>query len=230
MGPAHKVQVEFGQKSLDHISAKRKRDATIIFSPALYLLVGVAPQEIAQEAMFGHIRWPSYSLDLVHRRMIWRKAAVGAKDLFIDDRSDGKTVEHVAKRLPEPHVVPSPALVIEPVDSVDRCTLVIATQNKEVFWVAHFERQEQADGLYALLSSIYVVPHEQVVCRRRKAAILEEPQQIVVLAMDVPAYLDWGLQLQQSVLFHENLSGLHTQLSHLFFPQVNKSSRTLTPD
>jgi hypothetical protein len=38
---------------------------------------------------------------------------------------------------------------------------------------AHLEREQQADGLQALLAAVHIVPQEQVVGLRREAAVLK---------------------------------------------------------
>ena len=51
--------------------------------------------------------------------------------------------------------------------------------------------EEEADALDPLPSSIHVVPQEQVARLGRMPTVLEQPQQVVILAMDVSAYGDW---------------------------------------
>ena len=51
--------------------------------------------------------------------------------------------------------------------------------------VPHLESEQQADGFKALLATIDVVAQKQVVCLRREPAILEQPQQVGILPVDV---------------------------------------------
>ena len=76
-------------------------------------------------------------------------------------------------------------LIIESVYSVDASTLMVASQEEEILWVLDLVGQEEADGLHGLLPSVYVVPQEQVVGVWWEGAILKQPQQVRVLAMDV---------------------------------------------
>ena len=76
-------------------------------------------------------------------------------------------------------------LIVEAVDSVDGGTLVVAPEQEEVLRILDLVGQQQADGLQGLLPSVYVVAQEQVVALRRKAPVLEEPKQVVVLPVDV---------------------------------------------
>ena len=51
---------------------------------------------------------------------------MAAKNFLVDDGSNRQTVETVRERLPESNVVPSFALIIESIDTIDAGTLVIA--------------------------------------------------------------------------------------------------------
>lgn len=61
-----------------------------------------------------------------------------AEYLFVNDRCNRQAVETVCERLPQLNVVSSLALVVEPVDSVNRCSLVVSSKKKEVLWVLDF--------------------------------------------------------------------------------------------
>jgi hypothetical protein len=72
---------------------------------------------------------------------------------------------------------------------------VIAAEHEEVLWVFDLVREQQADGLERLLATIDVVAEKEVVGLGREPAVLEETEQIVVLAVDVTAYLGSRRQL-----------------------------------
>lgn len=76
-------------------------------------------------------------------------------------------------------------LIVEAVDAVDAGTLVVPTEQEEVLGVLDLIGQQQADGLQRLLAPVHVVPEKQVVALWREAAVLEQPQKVVVLAMNV---------------------------------------------
>ena len=71
--------------------------------------------------------------------------------------------------------------IVEAVDSVDAGALVVAPQEEEVLRVLDLVRQQQADRLQRLLPAVHVVPQEQVVRLGREPAVLEQPQEVVVL-------------------------------------------------
>lgn len=62
---------------------------------------------------------------------------------------------------------------------------MVAPEQEEVLGIFDLVRQQQADGLQRLLSSVYVVTQEQVVGFRGEAAILKEPKQVCVLSVDI---------------------------------------------
>lgn len=111
------------------------------------------------------------------------------EDLLINDGSNGETVEAVGESLPELDVVSALALIVETVDTVDRGTLVVSTQNEEVLGVLDLVRKEEADGLERLLATVDVVTEEEVVSLRGETAVFEETQEVIVLAVDITANL-----------------------------------------
>ncbi len=82
-------------------------------------------------------------------------------------------------------IIAALTLIIKAVDPVNAGTLVVPTQNKKILWVLDLVRQQQANGLERLLSAVYVVAKEKVVCLWGKAAILKESEQVVVLSVNV---------------------------------------------
>lgn len=63
--------------------------------------------------------------------------------------------------------------------------------------------EEEADALDPLPSSIHVVPQEQVARLGRMPTVLEQPQQVVILAMNIPAYLNGCRGFEQHGFLHE---------------------------
>lgn len=67
-------------------------------------------------------------------------------------------------------------LIVEPIDTVDGSTLMVAPEQEKVLWVFDLVGQQEADGLQGLFPSVHVVTQEKVVCLRREATILKQPQ------------------------------------------------------
>ena len=112
------------------------------------------------------------------------------EDLLVNDGGDGQAVEAVGEGLPQLDVVSSLALIVETVDAVDRGTLVVAAEDEEVLGVLDLVGEEQADGLERLLATVDVITKEEVVGLRRETTILEQTQEVVVLAVDITTDLD----------------------------------------
>ena len=86
-----------------------------------------------------------------------------ANDLIIDNGSARKAVEGIAKLFPHLNREASTAFIIKSVDAVDTSTLVVSSQQKEVFRILDFVRKKQRNNLQRLLSAIYIIPQEKVI-------------------------------------------------------------------
>lgn len=129
--------------------------------------------------------------DLLHGVEVGAQATVHGEDLLVNDGGNGQAVEAVGKCLPQLDVVASLALIVETVDAVDGGTLVVAAQDEEVLGVLDLVGQEKADGLEGLLATVDVVTEEEVVGLRWEATVLEETEEVVVLAVNVTADLEF---------------------------------------
>ena len=67
---------------------------------------------------------------------------------------------------------------------------MVAAENEEVLRVLHLVCQQQGDGLETLLTSVNIVTQKQIVRRGRKTTVLEKPQQVIVLPMNISADFD----------------------------------------
>lgn len=76
-------------------------------------------------------------------------------------------------------------LIIKAIDAIDGGTLVIPSQQEEVLGVFDLVRQQQTDGFQRLFAAVHVVAQEQVVALRWVSSILKEPEQIIVLPVDI---------------------------------------------
>lgn len=75
--------------------------------------------------------------------------------------------------------------IIETIYSIDGSTLMVSPQQKEVLWIFDLVSQQKAYGFQRLLAPVYIVTQEQVVAFWREPSILKQPQQVIVLPMDV---------------------------------------------
>jgi hypothetical protein len=169
---------------------------------------------------------------------------VHGEDLLIDDSSNGQAVEAVGECLPQLDVVSPLALVVESVDTVDGRALVVTAENEEILGVLDLVCEEQADGLEGLLATVDVVAKEEVVGLGGETAVLEQTEQIVVLAVDISADLHsrqrlvtrekrivrhcaactdlyGSLKLKQNGLGDEDLARLGAQVTDLCLQQLH---------
>lgn len=218
MGAADQVHIVLLQEARHDVRPERETNTSIILTPAGDVLVGVRPQQVTQQTAVRNLHprvstnivvWicvPKEKLhdergkvtyvsgahnptNLLHRVQVWAQATVHGEDLLVNDGGNRQAVEAISKCLPQLDIVPTLALVVETVNAVDRGALVITAQNEEVLGVLDLVRQQEADGLKRLLATVNVVTKEEVVCLWRETAVLEQPQKIIVLPMNVTADL-----------------------------------------
>lgn len=67
---------------------------------------------------------------------------------------------------------------------------MVATQQEEILGVFDLVGQQEADGFQRLLPSVHVVTQKQVVTLGGEATVLEEPQQVVILTVDVTCTME----------------------------------------
>lgn len=115
---------------------------------------------------------------------------------LIDNCCNRQAVEAIGERLPQLDVIPPLAFIVESIYAVDRCTLVVPTQDEEVLWILDLVREKQANGFKRLFASVDVVPKEEVICFRWESPIFKEAEKVVILAMDITTDLQ---QAKQSV-------------------------------
>ena len=79
---------------------------------------------------------------------------MATEDFLVDDGRDWKTVETIGECFPKFDVVASFAFVIETVDTVDRRTFVISSQEEEVLGIFDLASQEKEVNRKTLNSRI----------------------------------------------------------------------------
>ncbi len=99
-----------------------------------------------------------------------------AEDLLINDCGNRETVETISEGFPQFNVVASFALVVKSIDSVDRCALVVSSQQEEVFRVLDLISQEKADSLKRLFTSVDIISEEEIISIRGETSIFEKSE------------------------------------------------------
>ena len=268
MRTADEVHVVLLQEARNYIWTKGKADTSIVLAPSGNVLVWVGPKEIAEKTAVGNLSWLACVLyrdshvdcdmdlthiggshdapNLLHGVEIWAETAVHGEDLLVDDGGNGQAVEAVGEGLPQLDVVSSLALIVETVDAVDRGTLVVTAEDEEVLGVLDLVGEEQADGLERLLATVDVITKEEVVGLRRETTVLEQTQEVVVLAVDITTdldesetksrtakksgYLDGSLKLEEDGLGNENLAGSGAEVADLGLEKLDLLAGSATAD
>ena len=132
------------------------------------------------------------------------------KYLLIDNGRDGKAVEAVSKGSPDSNMIPLPALVIKTIDTISSSTFMVSSQKKEVFRIFDLLCKQETNGFQGLLPIIDVITQEEIVSFWWKSSIIKQPQQVVILAMDVTTNFDGCVQIKQNGLVQKYLARLKT--------------------
>jgi hypothetical protein len=147
MSSAYQINIMFLVKGGNNLLTKSEADSSVIFTPTLNILIGIWPKEIAEKTCIWHICGSHNSLDLFETAKFWAKSSMHAKNFLVNDSCNWETVETISKCFPELDVVASLALIIESIDSVDGCALVVSSEEEEIFWILDLIGQEQANSL-----------------------------------------------------------------------------------
>ena len=87
-------------------------------------------------------------------------------------------VEGIYESLPNLHIAPPLAFVVEAVNSRDIGTFVVASQEEEVLRVFYFVAHEQQNSLQGMFSTIDVISEEEEVCAWWESAHFKHANEI----------------------------------------------------
>ena len=107
------------------------------------------------------------------------------EDLFVNQGCNWQAVEDVGEDFPKSNGVSSLAFVVKSINSIDLSAFVVSSQKEEVLWIFDLVAEKQANTFNGLFSSIDVITKEKVVSLGWEASILENSEEVVVLAMDI---------------------------------------------
>ena len=160
-------------------------------------------------------------VESVNRRT---QASVDAEYLVLDQRSQGEVVKDVSAVPPDARGAVLPAtLVVKPVYLRDLPRLVVPSDQCHPVRVAHLQGQKKEESLHRIVAPVHEIAKEEVVLVWTVSALLEELQQIVKLAVDVPADLVSKIYDHRRVyaldvaLFHQDLLRHAAEIFHLVF-------------
>lgn len=100
----------------------------------------------------------------------------------------------------------------------------------DFLWVLDLKCEEDAERLDALLAAVDVVAEEQVVRLRRRACVVQEPQEVVVLPVDVRSHCQRRAELEEHGLLPDQRQGLIDKPLNLLELQVYQRADRLILD
>lgn len=98
---------------------------------------------------------------------------------------------------------------------------MISAEHEEVLRVLDLETEHETDRLNVLASAIHIIAEEQVVDLRGESVLVEDTQQIRVLAVNVATDDDRWCDLNQWALAHKHLLRLEAQCAQLLLINLN---------
>jgi hypothetical protein len=98
------------------------------------------------------------------------------EDFLINDGSNWEAVETISEGLPQLDVIPSLALIVESIDSVDGGALVVSSEEEEVLRVLDLISEEETDCFQALFASIDIITKEEIIGIGWEATVLKESE------------------------------------------------------
>lgn len=109
------------------------------------------------------------------------------KKLFADDSRERERLERADKGLVDVGIVLGETLGTECEELGHVAALVVAAEQIEAVGVQRLERVEQQQHLDREAPAVNVVAEKEIVFALGRPADLQQPQQVVVLSVDVPA-------------------------------------------
>ena len=98
---------------------------------------------------------------------------------------------------------------------------MVTSKQEEVLWVLDLVGHQEADDFKILLTSINIVPKEEIVRLRWEVANLEDSEQVNELTMNITRNNKWWVEFNQVWLANEDLLRLLDQDFDLFFGKVH---------
>lgn len=121
--------------------------------------------------------------------------------------------------------LPSLALIIKPIQPINILRLMIAPEHKKVLRILNLIRQQQTNRLQILLAPVHIIPQKQIIRLGRIPSKIKNPQQIVILSMNVPTNLQGPADFYKGRLVHEDFAGDDAKGNYLVFFEIDGFAR-----
>ena len=107
---------------------------------------------------------------------------------------EGEIVEYI--RTHPPHIdrsILAKAFVIKPIDLTDLTRFVITTKERNSIRITNFQCKQQKARFHTIVTSIYIISHEQVGCSWAVSSYKKQLPKVIILSMYITADLsDYG--------------------------------------
>ncbi len=184
-----------------HVASEEVATSSGAHSPARGVLLRIGPQQVTEPTLQRNLLNTVNRTDLVmistsqeyfiQSRDGRRKTAVHTEDATVHKGADRKKIEHVDTLLPDVGSAVLPhALVIKTIHLGDLPALVVSTKKRNAVWVEDLQRKQEQKRFDAVVASVDIIAHEEVVRIRTFASDKEQLLQIVELAVDVSTDLE----------------------------------------
>ena len=112
------------------------------------------------------------------------------ENFVIDNGSEGQVIKDVGAVTPHVDGAEFPqAFIIESIHLGDLSALVVSTDQRDSFGVAHFQGHKKQKCFYRMGSSVHEVSHEKVVCVWAFSSNFKQLLQIVELSVNISTNL-----------------------------------------
>lgn len=98
--PAHQIDFIFLAEFFYDLLIEGETDPSLILLPFSWLLLGVTPQDITQEAGVRDVGGPLYVQYLLRKSQFWRETSVHTKNFVLNYRRYGQIIEKLRKLMP----------------------------------------------------------------------------------------------------------------------------------
>mmetsp|Transcript_39827 Transcript_39827/g.86833 ORF Transcript_39827/g.86833 Transcript_39827/m.86833 type:complete len:440 (+) Transcript_39827:188-1507(+) len=182
----------------------------------VFLVNRVRPEDVTEQALLGRLAEPVEFVDFLQTHF-GGDAPVDDQE-FVEQAAEGQSVETLHELVIDFGVLELLRLAFEVEVGAHGARLVVAAQHEEVLGLLDLVGHEQGHHLQRLFAAVDLVAQEELVGLGREAALLEQPDQVHVLPVRVPAHVDGGLHFHKDWLLSED--GLTQSYQSIYFVNI----------
>lgn len=154
MGSGDHLEVVSVVELLGDVLAEGVPGATRVHAPA-GAIIGVRPEQVAHGSFVRDFLESFESSDVIKGLNAGRESTMQAEKLILHNSSQREVVEELSQTFPDIRVtILAAAFIIEAIYLRDLARFVISPEDSDSIFVSDLERDEQGDGLHAVVSWI----------------------------------------------------------------------------